>query len=483
MRGLRVHAKTTSHFAPPIHHAWLRYSSSNWPCQSFVVVPCQTGASTPQIWERILVRTLTIAAFLCVSLFAVTVLGQHTLDIVESNGLSENRIDLVIMGDGYTSGEQQDFASDAQNAIDHLFGKRPSKQYREFFNIVTISTISNESGADHPATSEYVDTFYDCAYDCAGLGHLICCDYSTILSVAGTEYPAYDVALLLVNDQQYGGSGGPVAIASTSPLSSDIPFHESGHVFAGLGDEYDSAYPGYVCEDIYPNISFTADRNDLKWNYWVNEDTPLPTPESAAVNNQEPVGAYEGACYETVGLFRPVYECVMRSLNNDFCAVCTEQMVLSYYGFVEPVDTYSPAQDSHVGVYGDSIDFFVEAVEPTPNTLAYTWDLDGEIVSWSDSADLEFLFSCVDQGEHQLTVTVSDLTNMVMVDPGNLMTMSVSWTVTRTDDGPVENCDDQDAGGDACLDGGYCPGKSGCGCHAIQARRTLFSSLLPLIYL
>lgn len=428
-------------------------------------------------------RVLAIAAFLCVSLFAVSVLGQHTLDIVENNGLSENRIDLVIMSDGYTSEEQQDFASDAQNAIDHLFGKTPSKQYREFFNIVTISTISNESGADHPATSEYVDTFYDCAYDCAGLGHLICCDYTTILSVAGTEYPAYDVALLLVNDHQYGGSGGTVAIVSTSPQSNDIPFHEFGHSFAGLGDEYDNPYPGWVCEDIYPNISFTADWNDLKWNHWVNENTPLPTPESAAVNNQEPVGAYEGACYETVGLFRPVYECVMRSLNNDFCAVCAEQMVLSYYGFVEPVDTYSPAQDSHVGVLGDSIVFFVEAVEPTPDTLNYTWYLDGEMMSWSDSAELDFLFTCVDQGEHQLTVTISDLTSMVMVDPGNLMTMSVSWTVTRTDDGPVEDCDDQDAGVDAGVDASYNPGKSGCGCQAIQTHRTLFSSLLPLLYI
>jgi len=287
--------------------------------------------------------------------------------------------------------------------------------------------------------------------------------------VAGARYPAYDVVLLLVNDRQYGGSGGPVAIASTNPESNDLVFHEFGHTFAGLGDEYDNPYPGYVCEDIFPNISFTADRDDLKWNHWVNEDTPLPTPESAAVSNLESVGAYEGACYQTVGFFRPVHECVMRSLNNDFCAVCTEQMALSYYGFVEPVDTYSPAQDSHVGVLGDSIELVVEAVEPDPNTLAYTWDLDGEVVSWSDSADLEFLFKCVDQGAHRLTVTVSDLTNMVMVDPGNLMTMSVSWTVTRTDDGPVENCDD--------------PGRSGCGCHGIPARRTLFSSLLPLLFL
>ncbi len=432
-------------------------------------------------------RVLTIAAFLCASLPAVTVLGQHTLDIIENNGLSENRIDLVIMGDGYTSGEQQDFASDAQNAIDHLFLKWPSNQYREFFNIVTISTISNESGADHPSMSEFADTFYDCAYDCAGLEHLICCDHSTILSVAGAQYPAHDVVLLLVNDQQYGGSGGTVAIASISPVANDIVFHEFGHTFAGLADEYDSPYPGFVCEDVYPNISFTANRDDLKWNYWVNEDTPLPTPESAAVNNLEPVGAYEGACYQTVGLFRPVDECVMRALNNDFCAVCTEQMVLSYYGFVEPVDTYSPAQNSHEGVFGDSIEFSVEAVEPDPDTLTYTWDLDGELLSWSDSADLEFLFKCVDQGEHQLTVTVSDLTNLVMVDPENLMTMSVSWTITRTDDGPVENCDDPDtdpdAGVDACPDGGGNPGKSGCGCHTIPARRTLISSLLPLLFL
>ncbi len=58
--ALRAREKITSHFAPPIHPARLRYSSSNWPCQSFVVVPCRTGASTPQIWGFILAQTLIL---------------------------------------------------------------------------------------------------------------------------------------------------------------------------------------------------------------------------------------------------------------------------------------------------------------------------------------------------------------------------------------------------------------------------------------
>jgi hypothetical protein len=408
------------------------------------------------------IRALPISLALSLSLAGATAGAQHTLELLEENGPTDNRIDLVVMGDGYTADQQDELADDTTAALEAVFEKNTYAEYRPFFNLARISTISPASGADHPDESEFVDTFFHCAYDCAGLDRLICCDYELITAVAAELYPTFDFILLVVNDPEYGGSGGLVAITSSSPLAYQVPPHEFGHTLGLLGDEYDDPFPAWECEDIFPNVSPTYDSDELKWAYWVEDGTPLPTPESAATDELEPVGAYEGACYEPEGWYRPVWSCLMRNLDSEFCSVCAEAMVLSFYGFVEPVDSYEPAVESITVDHLGEVQFWIDAVEPLSETLAYVWTVDGEELAVLSQGAYDLDAAELEVGEHLVEVTVRDETEMIRSDPEGLAEQTISWTVTRlpssTDGSP-----DWDASADGASLRAVSPGGCSCG--------------------
>jgi len=376
-------------------------------------------------------RAAAITAALALIAASAPAVAQHTLEIIEENGPADNRIDLVLMGDGYTAAQQGELVTNTDSALEHVLDSELFTRYRTLFNFARIATVSNESGADHPAESAYVDTYFNCSYDCYGIGHLICCDEATVLAVAAEVYPEFDLILVVVNDSQYGGSGGAIAITSASIWAQDIPRHEFGHTIGGLGDEYDDVYPSWECQDLYPNVSPTYDAGELKWSHWVEDGTPLPTPDSAVTGDLEPVGAYEGACYEPEDWYRPVWSCLMRDLDSDFCPVCAEALVLSFYGYVDPIDEYEPAETELVGAPDDVIEFSVTSVEPDPDTVELTWRVDGAEVEGGDDGFLDLDLAPLFAGEHQVEVTARDTTELVRSDPEGATEQTVSWQVTR----------------------------------------------------
>lgn len=53
----------------------------------------------------------------------------------------------------------------------------------------------------------------------------------------------------------------------------------------------------------------------------VDPDTPAPTPDDPIYYHT--VGVFEGAGYQAKGIYRPYYDCTMKSKNiNNFCPVC-----------------------------------------------------------------------------------------------------------------------------------------------------------------
>jgi hypothetical protein len=419
------------------------------------------------------VRRIAWTAGAALLLAALPAAAQHALHELEINGPSDNRIDFLIMGDGYTAAEQEAFLADAEGVIDGVFAQPPFAPYRPFFDFRAIASVSAESGSDHPSDGVDADTAFGCGFECFDIDRLICCDDAAVFAAADALAPEHDAILLLVNDPEYGGSGGAYAIASLSFWTEAMVMHELGHSFAGLADEYEDPYPGFPFEDVYPNVSTTWGPGDLKWAAFVEDDTPLPTPEpDPIVDPLGPVGAYEGACYQSTGLYRPVPACLMRTLENGPCPVCAQALVLAYHGYVELIDAAAPADDSVSGAVGDVLDFAVDAVEPVPTTIAYDWLLDGESIG--DAAALALPIECLAPGAHALVAEVRDETDLVfeIYDPEELLFASRAWTVTRTDDGAVVDCFDEapgdtdseaDAGADAGPTGS---GDDGCGCAA-----------------
>ena len=102
--------------------------------------------------------------------------------------------------------------------------------------------------------------------------------------------------------------------------------HEFGHSVGGLGDEY--FYEGDVMEEVYPltvepweqNITTLVDFSS-KWQDMLKTDTPQPTP----IEDKEmyAVGLYEGGGYASKDIYRPAYDCRMRTNEYpEFCSVC-----------------------------------------------------------------------------------------------------------------------------------------------------------------
>jgi hypothetical protein len=113
--------------------------------------------------------------------------------------------------------------------------------------------------------------------------------------------------------------------------------HEFGHGFVGLADEYytsdvayDEFYPLSV-EPWEPNIT-TMVNFDAKWKNLIPAGTPVPTPNDPAYRGK--TGLFEGGGYMAKGIFRPAYDCRMKSNGPDgFCEVCRaaiEKMILFY---------------------------------------------------------------------------------------------------------------------------------------------------------
>jgi hypothetical protein len=69
-----------------------------------------------------------------------------------------------------------------------------------------------------------------------------------------------------------------------------------------------------------------------KWKELVDNDTPIPTPETK--ENKDKVGAFEGGGYVKKGIYRPMLNCIMRGLNAEgFCVVCKKvlQDMIDFY--------------------------------------------------------------------------------------------------------------------------------------------------------
>ncbi len=115
--------------------------------------------------------------------------------------------------------------------------------------------------------------------------------------------------------------------------------HELGHALAGLGDEYYSSSIAYEefydldLEPLQPNLSTLVDSGS-KWQDLVHDTVPVPTQSTEVYS--EITGVFEGGGYSEKGIYRPGYDCRMKSNDTDkFCGACRraiERMIYYYCG-------------------------------------------------------------------------------------------------------------------------------------------------------
>jgi hypothetical protein len=245
-----------------------------------------------------------------------------------------------------------------------------------------------------------------------------------------TLMPEYDIVALIVNDTEYGGSGGFPLIASVNQSSADIAIHELGHSFSNLGDEYGDPFPGFPDFE-EPNTTTETNRALIKWNAWILDDTPVPTPQT--FDYASVVGLFEGAHYHFTGWYRPKYNCKMRTLNAPFCEVCSETLVESMYGLIRPIESVSPATNQVVSVTNaDMVTFSVTPLNPATYSLGIQWFLNGAAVNGATTTVFTLTGFDFASGTNTVKVEVVDNTSKVRTDPNMLLKDSASWTVRAT---------------------------------------------------
>jgi hypothetical protein len=284
------------------------------------------------------------------------------------------KVDLLVLGDGYTASQMDAFEADARRAADALFAVEPFASRKSDFNVRAIKTPTRQPGVSRPRAGEFRTTPLGARYNSFDSERYVLSLEDHAWRDVAAAAP-YEFVLILVNERKYGG-GGIFNLYSTAAAGSAfaryLVVHEFGHHFAGLGDEYYTspvAYEDSGGDHVEPweaNITALGDPDRLKWRDLVSDDTLLPTPWDKAAyeershefQNQRAqlraqgapedklealfreerdfftrmlgeqdhageVGAFEGAMYEYHGLYRPTVDCIMFTRDEvGFCPVC-----------------------------------------------------------------------------------------------------------------------------------------------------------------
>ena len=338
---------------------------------------------------------------------------------LEENGPRDARINMVIVGDGYTSSDKAKFEADVRVFADALVEAKPFKFYRQYLNIYGIFVESNEAGADKYADNIYVDTYFDAIYGPNGsVDRLLTVNTSRVRQVIDGHVPEAQIEAVVVNDTKYGGSGGSISVAnSTSP---QIVAHEVGHTYAGLGDEYE--YAGSSPRET-PNTTKHTAREDIVWSHWIEEETPIPTPKNNSYNST--VGLYEGAAYNATGWYRPYIDCRMRTNGLALCPVCAEAFTLTMYENVRMLLEASPAVNTVVNVEESEVDIELDVLQPDEYDLQIQWyvndvlqNIEGKVVTLA-----------VSPGNNSIKAVIQDTTSLVLKDENHYLVEEVEWQV------------------------------------------------------
>ena len=287
-------------------------------------------------------------------------------------GEPADKVDFLILGDGYTHAESKKFESDARRLTEVLFSTTPFKEHRKDFNVWALCPPAEESGISRPSTGVYRDSPLGTTYDTFGSErYVLTFDNRALRKTA--QFAPYEFVEILANNRTYGGGGIfnlYSTVAADNAFADYVFVHEFGHHFAGLADEYYTSSVAYTpgtrrIEPWEPNATALLDPSNLKWKDLVSPSTPIPTPwnkeafenysreiqkrraqlrkdkrpeqEMEALFREElehekvmftaekhdgQVGAFEGAMYEARGYYRPEIDCIMFSRTDHFCAVC-----------------------------------------------------------------------------------------------------------------------------------------------------------------
>ncbi|HUR27898.1 MAG TPA: M64 family metallopeptidase [Planctomycetota bacterium] len=275
-------------------------------------------------------------------------------------GPSSNRVDVVLMGDGYELSHLRAFDKLAEDTPALFERKEPFHEYWSYFNWTRASLVSADNGVD--GFGREYDTVLDSKTLSTFAGH-VGVNAARVREMLD-ELPEHDgLAICFVKNGVAGMGGSGFAVIGGRDASTTI--HEWGHSFGGLGDEYDveiAAHTGSVPDA--PNVSGTDDPKRVPWAHWLAAKHPR-------------IGIYEGAAARLRGAWKPTSAGCVMATQEEFCPVCREALVLRTYAYVDPIESSEPAHDPQarsvrrLGL--EPLELRVKAMRPASHVLEARW--------------------------------------------------------------------------------------------------------------
>jgi hypothetical protein len=362
--------------------------------------------------NRLLLAALTLGSALLAQ--------APTVTTILSNGTTQTRYDMVILGDGYQASEQATFNTDCSNFLTALFQRAPFNTFAAYYNVHTVFRASVESGADRPDENPPIfrNTVYNATYNYGGTDRCLYIQNTTQALADAALAPANEGRILvMVNDSRYGGCAATFAVSYNGGSMTEVQIHELGHSMGQLADEYD--YPNQTYTGSEPStVNITTSPTGQKWSIWHGTDG---------------ISAFQGAGYYQFGLYRPRSNCLMRSLGQLLCRVCQENIVKITNSITRSIITTSPTATAVTVNVPTNQAFSFTHIVPAGNNPLIEWRWDNVVIPGATGTAYTLNPSTVTLGAHTLTCSVLDQTLLVRSDPANVMRESHTWNVTVND--------------------------------------------------
>lgn len=275
---------------------------------------------------------------------------------VNRNGPSKNRVDVVVMGDGYRLNDQNEFDDVAKSVVDVFRRHKVFGEYFAYHNFLRANLRSKDQGvsgfgrAKETALGGFVT---GAVQGQVGVEHGKCMDMLRLLP----EQDGIMIAIVKAGSMGTGGGG----VAAIGGRADDTLVHEWGHAFAGLSDEYSTftGHRGAVRNTV--NISNTDDPKQVPWRHWIEAGVPG-------------IGVHRGGDGRIKGAWKPTAgPCTMEG-GTIFCEVCREALVLNIYRFADPIDACEPEAGKKEPILSrGEVTFAVTLLEPKTHSLEVSW--------------------------------------------------------------------------------------------------------------
>ncbi len=363
--------------------------------------------------------------------------------VIGDEAESSQRINVVIVPDGYRYQDKALMDAHADNMIALFRGWTPHKEYDDFFNYILVYAYSAETATDECDCAIIRDTMMGMHYpnSTPTCGHsdnrclqygggASACDSGGLSNIVASELraPAHDVTLLMANTGRYGGCGGQRGTFSGAhSLAPGIAIHELGHTLAGLADEYG----GDGCGAVASEINTSSNAIDGAWPEWIAD---IGAPK-------------EGAQYRDECLYRPQQVCTMDWLQDPYCAVCKQRWSLEMFDHARidataPIRSATPEPVTSTGV-NVVTSFSLNTRLPTgPGvTNDFNWYMNGpgfggETLVFSGSPDFDYVFS--QEGDYTLAAEVIGGTNFVKPSRTAQNRGTTHWLISVQSGPPAE---------------------------------------------